>query len=105
LDILLSIFPFIETRLSERSVTWAVSEKTRLDNEHALSEQMRFRDLVLQVERFLKYASKGTSPEVLRKQARDFAERLSVFKDGFDQSKIRRLSEKLDRICSTGAAP
>ena len=80
-----------------------MSEKTRLDNERALSEQMRFRDLVLQVERFLRYASKGTSPEVLRKQARDFSERLSVFKDGFDQSKIRKLSEKLNKINENGA--
>ena len=78
-----------------------MTEKTRLDNERAIEEQMRFRDLVLQIERFLKYASKGTAPEVLSKEARTFSERLNVFYDGFDQSKIRKLQKKLQKIHSS----
>ncbi len=80
----------------------ALSEKARLENERALSEQMRFRDLVLQIERFLKYASKGTSAELLRKEAHQFSERLLVFKDGFDEAKIRRLSDRLRKIYENG---
>ncbi|MGI0090522.1 MAG: hypothetical protein ACREBS_02325 [Nitrososphaerales archaeon] len=79
-----------------------MTEKTRLDNEHALSEQMRFRDLVLQIERFLKYASRGTSPDVLRKEASAFSDRLNVFHDGFDQSKKLKLQAKLGQIYESG---
>jgi hypothetical protein len=79
-----------------------LAEKTRLDNERAIGEQMRFRDLVLQVERFLKYGSKGTAPDVVRKEARSFSERLNVFQDGFDQSKIKKLKEKLSKMYSSG---
>jgi hypothetical protein len=73
-----------------------------LDNERAIEEQMRFRDLVLQVERFLKYGTKGTAPDVVRREARSFSERLNVFQDGFDQSKIKKLKAKLAKMYSSG---
>ena len=74
----------------------------KLDQEHALEEKMRFRDLVLQAERFLKYAPRGTSPETLRHEAKEFSERLSRFQVGYDQSKVRKLEAKLKKIYSTG---
>ena len=72
------------------------------DSEHSLEEQMRFRDLVLQVERFLKYAPKGTSPETLRHEAKGFSNRLLEFQKGFDQSKVRKLQARLLKIHSIG---
>lgn len=81
-----------------------MTEKIRLDNEHAIGEQMRFRDLVLQVERFLKYAPKGTSPETLRREAKEFSQRLSKFEDGYDQSKVQKLQARLRKIHSNGGS-
>ena len=75
-----------------------MTEKTKLENERSIEEHMRFRDLVLQIERFLKYAQKGTSPKTFSKEARVFSDRLNVFQDGFDQSKIRKLNDKLRKI-------
>lgn len=63
---------------------------------------MRFRDLVLQVERFLKYAPKGTDSEVLRREAREFDRRLGEFGGEIDRSKIRRLQEKLRKLDTGG---
>ncbi len=59
---------------------------------------MRFRDLVKQVERFLKYATKGTDPEVLRREAQDFDQRLAVFQNGLNHRVIRKLQRKLQEI-------
>ena len=72
------------------------------DQAHDLEEKMRFRDLVLQVERFLKYAPKGTSPETLACEAKEFSDRLSKFHVEFDQSKVQKLQEKLKKIYSNG---
>ena len=72
------------------------------DQEHALEEKMRFRDLVLQVERFLKYAPKGTAPETLKREAKEFSERLAEFRHGFDLSKVTKLQARLRKIHSSG---
>lgn len=81
-----------------------MTEKTKLENERTIEEHMRFRDLVLQIERFLKYASRGTSPEVLLNEAQIFSERMNAFQDGFDQSKIDKLKEKLRKIAPNGGS-
>ncbi len=62
------------------------------------AEKMRFRDLVNQVERFLKYATKGTDPEVLRREAHEFDQRLAGFKDDLDHRAIRKLHRRLREI-------
>jgi len=74
----------------------------KFGGEHSLEEQMRFRDLVLQVERFLKYAPKGTLPETLRHEAEEFSNRLLEFQKGFDLAKIRKLQARLSKIHSIG---
>jgi len=66
-------------------------------------DRMRFRDLVLQVERFLKYATKGTNPEVLKREASEFERRFDGFGAEFDQSKIHKLRRKLQRIRTGGS--
>lgn len=67
-------------------------------------ETMRYRDLVLQVERFLKYATKGTSPDMVKRQAREFDDRLSAFDPAYEPRKVRRLRRRL-QILGHGAAP
>ena len=57
--------------------------------------------MVLQVERFLKYAPKGTNPDVLSREAREFNRRLDEFGNRFDNSKVGKLQtrlKELDRI-------
>jgi hypothetical protein len=58
---------------------------------------MRFRDLVLQVRRFLKFAPKGTSSVVLAKEARIFHGRLALLKD-IEPSEVRKLQRDLEKI-------
>ena len=57
-------------------------------------ERMRFRDLVLQVERFLRYAPKGTNPAVLSREAREFNRRLDGFGHRFGNSKVGKLQRR-----------
>jgi hypothetical protein len=64
--------------------------------------KMRFRDLVLQIERFLKYAPKGTDLEILRREAREFDRRLVPFGERFGHSKVRKLQNRLRKICLNG---
>ncbi len=59
---------------------------------------MRYRDFVLQVKRFLKYAPRGTNPEILRREALEFDRRLATFENSFDGSTIRKLREQLRKI-------
>ena len=58
--------------LNNSNQIWVLVTDAEFDQ--ALEEKMRFRDLVLQAERFLKYAPSGTSPETLRHKAREFSE-------------------------------
>jgi len=63
-----------------------------------LEDRMRFRDLLLQVERFLKYAPSGTAPEVLSTEAREFERRLDAFGEGFSPSKVHKAQERLRKL-------
>jgi len=65
---------------------------------HEQEEDARFRDLVQQVTRFLKYAPKGTAPGVLRREARIFEGRLANFEKVHNRTKISELQGKLQRI-------
>lgn len=60
-------------------------------------DQARFRDLVQQVNRFLKYAPKGTAAVVLRREAMIFEDRLKHFENQ-DRSKISKLQAKLRQL-------
>ncbi len=60
-----------------------------------ISERMRFRDLALQIKRFIKFARKGTSKEVLRREAREFHNRLSAF-EKIDSSTVHKLQNHLE---------
>ena len=74
------------------------------NKEHRLEEQMRYRDFVLQVKRFLKYAQKGTNQKVLAREAMEFDRRLSSFGKTFDQSSIDKLRKQLQKIYKTTEA-
>lgn len=63
----------------------------------ALAEQMRQRDALVQAERFLKYAPRGTDPSVLRAEAARWAERLEGVA-GAHQAKARQLARKLRNL-------
>lgn len=62
-----------------------------------LAEQMRQRDVLVQVERFLKYASRGTDPAVVRKEAAAWADRIEAF-SGDHKDRARQLVRKLRAI-------
>lgn len=59
-----------------------------------LAEQMRQRDVLVQVERFLKYAPRGTDPATLRAEAAMWADRLAGF-TGANKAKAGQLGRKL----------
>jgi|GEM_PF-6803728 hypothetical protein len=62
-------------------------------------EQQRMKDLILQVESFLKFAVKGTSSTALAGEAAEFSKRLTNFlNDPSYSKKIRRLLTKLKKI-------
>ena len=61
-------------------------------------ERMRFRDFVLQVERFLKYAPKGTNATVLSREAEEYARRLDGFVTRFNSSRVRKLQKMLREL-------
>ena len=67
-----------------------------------IREQMRYRDLTLQVERFLKFATKGTDPVVLAREALEFDRRLAKIGNGSNNRNVRKLRNKLERIHSSG---
>lgn len=62
-----------------------------------LAEEMRQRDVLVQVERFLKYAPKGTAPDALRAEAALWAERLAGF-EGANAGKASALRQKLAKL-------
>lgn len=63
-----------------------------------LAESLRQRDLLVQIERFLKYAPKGTDPAVLRDEARAWSQRLDALASGPHASKAKALQAKLARL-------
>ena len=67
-----------------------------------MEERVRFRDLILQVERFLKYASKGTAPELLAREAQEFDRRLDEFGQRFGYSRVNKLRRKLQNLYEGG---
>ena len=64
----------------------------------SVQERLRYRDLVLQAERFLRYAPKGTAKSVLAKEAKAFDQRLSAFPPELGGGKRNRLSTRLKAI-------
>ena len=61
-------------------------------------EKMRFRDFILQVERFLKYAPQGTNPKVLSQEAEGYYRRIDGFGTRFNSSKVRKLQKMLREL-------
>ncbi len=68
-------------------------KETLSSSDHA-GELRRQKDLLIQVERFLRYAPKGTSKTVLEKEARQFEARLEAVRGAFG-SKSRELQRRL----------
>lgn len=66
--------------------------------EHAIQEQMRYRDLVMQVKRFIKYAPKGTDHKVLVREVMEFDRRLTEFRKSFGSSETEKLRKQLKKI-------
>ncbi len=58
-------------------------------------ELMRYKDLLLQVQRFLKFGTTGTAREVVERQAKDFDLRLSTFEQIYETRKVSQLRRKL----------
>ena len=56
---------------------------------------MRYKDLLLQVQRFLKFGTKGTAEEVAARQAKEFDLRLSAFEQTYETRKVSQLRRKL----------
>ena len=56
---------------------------------------MRYRDIILQVERFLKFGTRGTAREVIERQAKEFDARLSAFPETYEARKVSKLRKKL----------
>ena len=68
--------------------------------EHALSKQelMRYKDILLQVQRFLKFGTKGTAREAVQRQARDFDLRLSAFIQTYEPRKVSQVRRELKSL-------
>lgn len=58
-------------------------------------ELMRYKDLLHQVHRFLKFGTKGTAREVVERQAQQFDLRLSTFEHIYETRKVGQLRRKL----------
>jgi hypothetical protein len=56
---------------------------------------MRYKDLLLQVQRFLKFGTRGTAADLVEKQAKEFDLRLSTFEDIYETRKVNRLRRRL----------
>jgi hypothetical protein len=69
-------------------------------NNKSIAEKFRERDLILQVKRFLKFAPKGTSREVLVREAEEFERRLAAFENGSTNPELDKLRRLLRRIYS-----
>jgi hypothetical protein len=67
-------------------------------NNNSIAEKFRERDLILQVKRFLKFAPKGTSKEVLVKDAQEFEQRLRSFENGSVNPELGKLRRQLQQI-------
>ena len=61
-------------------------------------EKTRFRDFILQVEGFLKYAPQGTDPKVLSRDAEGYYRRLDGFGTRLNSSKVRKLQKMLREL-------
>ena len=61
-------------------------------------ELMRYKDLLLQVQRFLKFGTKGTARVVVERQAKEFDLRLSHFAQTYETRKVSQLRRKLKQI-------
>ena len=59
---------------------------------------MRYKDLLLQVQRFLKFGTKGTAKEVIASQAKEFDLRLSVIEPTYETRKVSQLRKKLKQL-------
>jgi hypothetical protein len=70
------------------------------NNDDSMAEKFRERDLVLQVKRFLKFAPKGTSKDVLTQEAHEFDSRLAMFENGSVNPDLGKLRRQLERIYS-----
>ena len=68
-----------------------------MTNEPQISHQelMRYKDLLLQVQRFLKFGTKGTAEEVAARQAKEFDLRLSAFEQTYETRKVSQLRRRL----------
>ena len=68
-----------------------------MTNEPQISqlELMRYKDLLLQVQRFLKFGTRGTAREVVERQAKEFDLRLSTFEQIYETRKVSQLRRKL----------
>lgn len=75
-----------------------MGERQEMNTAKRTEERMRFRDLVLQIERFLKYAPRGTDSDVLRREAAEFHRRLGAFEGIAEASTVERLQRKLTKL-------
>ena len=75
-----------------------MGERPERSTPRRAEERMRFRDLVLQVERFLKYAPRGTDSGVLRKEAVEFHRRLGTFDGVAEAATVKKLQQKLENL-------
>ena len=62
-------------------------------------ELMRYKDLLLQVQRFLKFGTRGTANEVVKRQAKEFDLRLSTFEQIYETRKVSQLRRNLKPLC------
>jgi hypothetical protein len=62
------------------------------------TEAQRQVDLLLQIERFIRYAPMGTQPEILQREAREFESRLSLVREAGLRARTFKLQERLRRI-------
>ena len=75
-----------------------MADKSTAKNHLVVEERVPFRDLILKVERFLKYASKGTAPELVAREAQEFDRRLDEFGQHFGYSRVDKLRDKLQKF-------
>jgi len=71
------------------------------DSEGSRLEAMRYRDLLLQVDRFLRFGTRGTSTEALERQAKEFQLRLLELGARYEPRKVAKLLEKLRSLQGT----
>jgi len=74
-----------------------------MEEQAPIEEKMRYRDLVLQVKRFVKFAPRGTEKAILVQEAEKFSQRLDAFMEAFDRGEILRLKRELKEICDNAS--